>query len=83
MLLAPGAPPMIQIDGLWRSMSTEMLTPADLVALGNERLGLKPDGITNGYAYLDFSYGDVARFRVMAFGYPRTTLLLLARWPEK
>jgi hypothetical protein len=52
-----------------------------LRALANERLAPNPDGQGDGYAYSDFRFGDAARFRALAFGYPATSVLLVARYP--
>jgi Tfp pilus assembly pilus retraction ATPase PilT len=80
ILLAPDCPPLLRIAIQWRAIHLdEPLTRADLVALAKERLGPKPGGETDDYTFSDFAYGNVARFRAMAFGYPETALLLIAR----
>ncbi len=60
-------------------MQAPSVDTAAIQAMVAERFGAAPDGERDGYAYSDFHYGDIARFRAMAFGYPTTFLLLIAR----
>jgi Tfp pilus assembly pilus retraction ATPase PilT len=84
LFLIPGSPPLIRLADGWHSMlAGGDLTLPDVVSLARERLGATPDGQADGYSFSDFAFGNVARFRVMAFGYPKTTMLLVARWPDK
>jgi Tfp pilus assembly pilus retraction ATPase PilT len=83
MLITVGSPPFIQIAELWRAMQIDPLARRDLVGLAEQVLGSGRGSQRDGYAYLDFAYGNVARFRAMAFGYPKTSVLLISRWPEK
>ena len=77
-LLTPGSPPQLRIDQSWRSLQVPPLEPGDVKAMAAEILRPKPDAETDGYAYVDFSYGDDAFFRAMAFGYPETRLLVVS-----
>jgi Tfp pilus assembly pilus retraction ATPase PilT len=77
MLLTAGCPPMLHIEGIWRTLQTPPLEPGDVKAMATEVLDPKPEQ-QMGYAYSDFWYGDVAFFRAMAFGYPETTLLIVS-----
>jgi hypothetical protein len=80
-LLVPGSPPLLQIGGAWRSVDVPPLSAENVSDLAAERLSPEPDGERDGFAYADFWYGDVAFFRVMAFGFPQTTLLVVSRTP--
>jgi hypothetical protein len=87
MLIAPASPPLIQIANFWRALQVEPLRAEDLTALADGLRGLKIDSGNEGYAVLDFVYSPVqatiTRYRAMAFGYPQTTFILVARLPEK
>jgi twitching motility protein PilT len=84
VLLAPGSPPMVRLADGWRSLQrVDVLTPRQVANLAEEHLGLKVGKQIDGYTLSDFSYGNLARFRVMAFGYPRTKSLLITRWPAE
>ena len=80
LLLTVGSPPMIRLRESWRALQVPPLDVAALQVLAEERLGTRPDGEADGFAYSHFRYGD-AGFRAMAFGYPDTKLLLVAKYP--
>jgi Tfp pilus assembly pilus retraction ATPase PilT len=82
LLLSPGSPPMVRLRESWRALQIRTLDAATVRAMANERMGTAPDGEADGYAYSDSRYGDIARFRAMAFGYPNTTSLLIAMFPD-
>ncbi len=77
-LLAPGSPPVLRVGQSWQSLEVPPLEPEDVKTMAAEVLRGKPKSETDGYAYTDFWYGDVAFFRAMAFGYPETTLLVVS-----
>src|SRR4051812_29013684 len=83
LLFVPGPPPMVRLRTSWRALELPPVDAAAVQALANERIGAEPDGRADGYAYSDFSYGDVIRFRAMAFGYPFTDVLVIARRPTE
>jgi hypothetical protein len=64
-----------QLCSMWRTLHTKPLTADDLAVLASQVIDGKRDGEQDGYAYSDFWYGNLAFFRVMAFGFPRTTSL--------
>src|SRR5271170_7819767 len=77
-ILAPGSPPMVRLADGWRSLQgVDALTPRQVSNLAYEHLGLKVGRKVDGYTFSDFSYGNIARFRVLAFGYPQTKVLLI------
>lgn len=78
-LLRPGSPPLIRLDG-WRALRVGApLSADDVVVMAADRIGRLADGELDGYSYRDFRYGEVAWFRAIAFDYPQTTLLIVAR----
>ena len=76
-LLTPGSPPLVRHYGVWRSLKSPRVLMSDVVSMAMETVGARPSAGADGYTYTDFNFGNVARFRAMAFGYPQTTLLLL------
>src|SRR4051794_34197563 len=76
-LLVPGSPPLIRVGETWRALQLPPTTAEEVVALATERMTPAPQGTGEGYAYADFWFGDVAFFRVMAFGFPGTHLLVV------
>ena len=82
ILLSVGAAPMIRLAESWRSLQVPPVDSATIQALASEQLGESPAGREEGYSYSDFGYGDVARFRGTAFGYPATNVLLISRYPS-
>jgi Tfp pilus assembly pilus retraction ATPase PilT len=82
LLLFPGSPPMIRMRRNWRAMDVPPIDAPTLQALAQELIGKKPDGQADGYTYSEFGYGDMRRLRAMAFGYPDTRLLIVARFPR-
>jgi Tfp pilus assembly pilus retraction ATPase PilT len=83
ILLSPGSPPMIRLSESWRTLQAPPVDTAAIQALVAERFVTAPDGEHDGYAYSDFAYKGMRRFRAMAFGYPATFLLLIARYPAE
>jgi Tfp pilus assembly pilus retraction ATPase PilT len=83
MLLAPGSPPMLRLDDAWRALQLSPLQAEDVISMAAAQLSPKPQGEKDGYAYCDFSYGDVrvAFYRAMAFGFPETRFLMVSRTP--
>ena len=74
-LLVPGANPVVRLDQGWRALATKRLTLSDVVSMADAAVGRKPVQ-SDGYSHHDFKYGK-ARFRAVAFGYPKTRVLLL------
>ena len=77
--LIPGAQVLIRIRGGWRTLQTNRVTVADLASMAARTVGPNPAINEGGYAHCDFNFGNVARFKAMAFGYPETTALLLVQ----
>ena len=78
-LLLIGSPPLLRLHENWRSLQTEPLTASDLRTMVVEIMKPKPVGEADGYSYIDVRYSDLAGFRVMAFGYPDVTALVVSR----
>lgn len=76
-LLVPGSPPVLWIDQTWRALQVAPLTEADVMAMANEQLPSSGAETFDGYSYVDFSYGNVAQFRMMAFGHPQARMIVL------
>lgn len=75
-LLIPGSPPSLRIAQEWRPLITPALLRLDVDALVAQQF--EEPHFEEGYAYVDFWYGDVRYFRAMAFGYPQTTSLVIS-----
>lgn len=71
IMLIPGSPPLIRMAEAWRALRAETVHLHDAVSLAAERFGAESDGERDGYAYISFAFGDLGRFRAMAFGYPQ------------
>ena len=78
-ILMPGSPPLLRVGNAFRSLSVPPLDVSDVAAMASEQLAKAPEYNADGYAYLDFWYGKVAYFRLMAFGYPDTKAMVLSR----
>ena len=81
LLLTSGSPPMIRMPECWRALQTMTLDAAAVQALAGEMLKDRPPAHTDGYAHVDLLYGDATQFRILAFGYPDTHLLMVSRLP--
>jgi Tfp pilus assembly pilus retraction ATPase PilT len=81
LLLVPGSPPMLRTAEDIRAMNVPPLTDERIGELAEEMMSKKISGIADGYAFLDFRYlhDADAWFRVMAFGYPHTKLVVVMR----
>jgi hypothetical protein len=79
VLLVPGSPPMIRLATSWRALAAPALKSSDIQAFAKGQFGDKQPQEVYGYASIDFPYGDVAMFHMMAFGYPSTNLVVLTR----
>ena len=77
LLLVPGGPPIIRVAETWRSLQVPPVARADLAELVSQLDA--PDGRADGYAYRDFWYGNAAFFRVLMFGYPDTSTIVVSR----
>ena len=77
-LVTAGSPPLLKLGEQWRALQMPPLEVDDVTSLASELLRPK-QGEADGYAYIEFSYGDVASYRVMAFGFPATRLLVVSR----
>jgi hypothetical protein len=57
------------------------LAESDVQALAEEMLSKKVSGTSDGYTWLDFNFlhDPGAWFRIMAFGYPDTKVLMVTR----
>ena len=82
ILLSPGVSPMIRLAESWRALQVAPFDAATIQALAHEQLGENPAGREEGYSYADLAYGNAGRFRVTAFGYPATSVLLISRCPS-
>lgn len=79
MLFIPGSPPLIRLES-WRALQTAPLEEEDVRALAYDRLCPGPYYKSDdGYAYVEFSYLNRARFRALVFGRPLTCALLISR----
>jgi Tfp pilus assembly pilus retraction ATPase PilT len=81
LLLAPGSPPMLQIAQQMQALGVPPLAASDVQALAEEMLSKKVSGTSDGYTWLDlnFLHDAGAWFRIMAFGYPDTKVLMVTR----
>jgi hypothetical protein len=77
-LLVSGSPPLLLIKGAWRTLDVPPLESAHIATLAEQQLGDTRPG-ADGFAHCEFAYGDIARFSVIAFGYPSTTALVVTR----
>jgi len=82
ILLCPGTSPMIRLTQSWRWLQVPPVDAATIQALASERIEEHTAAHEAGYCYADFNYGDTARFRAIAFGYPATNALLISRHPD-
>lgn len=82
ILFSPGASPLIRLTESWRSLQVPPVDAATIQALASEQLGDHPAGREEGFSYVDFRYDDAVRFRITAFGYPATSVLLISRYPS-
>ncbi len=81
VLLVPGSPPMIRLGATWRALAAPALKSSDIQAFAKGQFGDKQPQEVYGHVSIDFPYGDVAMFHMMAFGYPSTNLVVLTRQP--
>ena len=81
LLLVPGSPPMLQIAQQMQALSVPPLSEEDVQLLAEEMLSKKVSGTADGYAWLDFNFlhDAGAWFRIMAFGYPDTKVVMVTR----
>jgi len=81
ILLVPGSPPMLQIAQQMQALSVPPLAESDVHALAEEMLSKKVSGTADGYAWVDFNFlhDASAWFRIMAFGYPDTKVVMVTR----
>jgi Tfp pilus assembly pilus retraction ATPase PilT len=81
LLLVPGSPPMLQIAQQMQALSVPPLAGDDVHALPEEMLSKKVSGTADGYTWLDFNFlhDAGAWFRIMAFGYPDTKVVMVTR----
>ena len=81
LLLVPGSPPMLQIAQQMQALSVPPLSESDVLALAEEMLSKKVSGTADGYTWLDFNFLHDAGtwFRIMAFGYPDTKVVMVTR----
>jgi hypothetical protein len=70
---------MLRLRDVWRALKTVCAEPDDPQQLAEMCFQQRTPGKSEGHAYIDFSFGNVARFRAMAFGFPKTTMLLFSR----
>ncbi len=82
ILLVPGSPPLLRVNDKWRPLVTPDLKPDALAELAAAKLGPEPTAREFGYFYVDFTFHDSTRFRLMTFGHPTPTLLVVSRYPE-
>jgi hypothetical protein len=82
LLFVPGSPPLVRTASQWRALELPPLIPEEIRSLATEALKGAPHAETNGYSYCDFWYGDVEYFRAVAFGFPETTVFMVARLPK-
>jgi hypothetical protein len=79
-MLVPGSPPLLWTGDLWQSAKTDPITPRNLKEIARQAFANKPDGMADGYFYRDFRFEE-ALFRLMAFGRPKPSLLVITRFP--
>jgi Tfp pilus assembly pilus retraction ATPase PilT len=87
MLLLAHTPPQIRLADSWRTLQTVALTSDDLTSFCNQIFTSPPQQSLDGYAAHDYLYNDVLYnnahpFRVMAFGHPNPTALILTPAPN-
>lgn len=84
MLLIPGSAPLLRLGKDWRELQTPPLQPEEIQLMAAERLVPRSRVCTaTGYAYTDFWHSNVAYFRIMAFGYPETKMILITPRPSE
>ena len=79
LLLTLNSPPMIRLGGAWRPLQTAPLNETEIERLASERLSTQPQVESERYVFSDFTHGEAAHFRLMAFGYPKSRMLLVSR----
>lgn len=85
ILLAPGSKPLIRVPGSWTNLELgALLRPKDIRNMANELFQQRqPDGVLDNWAYFNVAYGEnYAWFRVFAFGFPKTSMLIISRCPS-
>ena len=82
VLIAPNSQVLIRLQDSWRVLPTLNAESGDIVRMCAELFVGDEVKQQPGYASVDFSFGDLARFRAMAFGFPATKVLVIARFPE-
>jgi len=74
-----GSQPLIRVNDDWRTLQTRRLLLEDVQRMAKELFGTERLSESKGCCIVDFWFGNVARFRAMAFGFPETTAMLLQR----
>jgi Tfp pilus assembly pilus retraction ATPase PilT len=85
LLLAEGSPPLIRIRDSWRSLQIPPLKLDDIRRLLAEQPKREPDFVVDGYACFTLWYKEDNKvwFRIMAFGYPETKMLVVSHCPPE
>ena len=81
MLLVHGSPPPLRTGPDMRALQRPALGAQDIELLMNEVRAMGAPQEADGYAYLDFSYGQACRFRVAMFTAVQPTVMLLIKLP--
>jgi hypothetical protein len=73
---------MLRLRDGWHAVKTATPQSDDPQRLATICLQHGRRGESEGHSFTDFSFGDIARFRAMAFGFPNTTVLMISRMEE-
>ncbi|HEY7117128.1 MAG TPA: hypothetical protein VH475_11100 [Tepidisphaeraceae bacterium] len=79
LVLAPGVAPLMRRDGGWHRLEIPPLGPDDIKKIAADLLYAQPFARNRTYAFVDFAYADLARFRATAFDYPDTSVVVITR----
>ena len=85
LLFVEGSPPLMRVSDSWRTLQVPPLKIEDIRRLLTEQPKREPDFVADGYACFTFWYREENRewFRVMAFGYPETKMLIASHCPPE
>jgi Tfp pilus assembly ATPase PilU len=83
LLLVPGSPPLIRLKEEWRVLSLPPLEMDQIRSMVEERMSGCSVAAKDGSIWWDIQHSDGSIFRISAFGYPETKVLLMARLPSK
>src|SRR5687768_6866741 len=78
LVLAPGSKPLLRLASGWHPLQIAPTREEDIRSIADEGMTGGPPDAEEGYSFRDFTYGD-EYFRIAAFGYPDTKLVLITR----